>query len=68
MYTNTVIPHYYATQGHHTLYRQRPRTKKGSKKWQTVHITHLDCDNTSFWKLQEMVAEVLDPTDVDPYI
>lgn len=29
---------------------------------------YLDCDTTSLWKLQQMIAEVLHPVDVDSYI
>lgn len=43
------------------------RETGGNKCW-PVQISHLDCNTTSLWKLQEMVAEVLHPVDVDPYI
>lgn len=38
------------------------------EKNKPVQISHLDSNTTGLWKLQEMVAEVLHPVDVDPYI
>lgn len=33
-----------------------------------VQIAHLDCNDTGLWELQQVVAEVLHPLDVDSYI